>query len=44
MILEDEADEHSQLKYMAGMFGKMLGDEERAEIQGHLPYGKAIDA
>lgn len=44
MVLEDEADEHTQLKYMADMFAKMLGDEERAEIQGHLPYGKAIDA
>jgi hypothetical protein len=33
MVLEDEADEHSQLKYLAGMFGMMLGDEERAEIQ-----------
>jgi hypothetical protein len=44
MVFEDEVDEHSQLRYMAGMFGKVLGDEERAEIKGHLPYGKAIVA
>lgn len=44
MVLEDEADEHSQLEYMADMFAKTLGDEARAEIHGQLPFAKAIDA
>ena len=44
MVLEDEADEHSQLEHMAGMFAEVLGAEARAGLRGKLPYGAAIDA
>lgn len=44
MVLEDAADDHSQLECMAEMFAAALGDDAREDIEGQLPYGKTIDA